>query len=762
MTGMTAQNASCLHCDAPVKRAEPYCCAGCKAAHEFQALSTPDFSFHDCINTDDTGTHSLTLVVQGMHCGGCIQKIERTIKEHPQVSFARVNMSTERVKYSWKGARERGDAIAKDVMDLGYQLRSLDQQSLMEAPSEEKILLKSIALSGFAAGNIMLLSVGVWSTTGETMGFATRDLFHWLSAMIAIPTVLFAGRPFFRSALSVLKRGQTNMDVPISLAIVLACCMSLFETINSGEHVYFDSAVMLVFFLLTGRYLDARAKGKARQSASNLLSKLTGTAMVLEDNKTTRVAASELQPSMIVLVAAGENFPADGVVISGTSEVDLSLISGESLPKPLTVGAGVYAGTLNLVAPVKFRVSEAREETLLSKIVRMMETAEQGNAKYIRLADKMARLYTPVVHLVSLMTLLGWLFLLDAQWQVAMLHAVTVLIITCPCALGLAVPIVQVLASGRLMRHGILLKSGDALEKLAEIDTVIFDKTGTLTQGNLDLLPGLWSRSDLQLAASLGAKSRHPLSRAISKAYKGKIHDLDVEEVPGKGISGCFRGETVKLGSHLWVDTIEGSDVTTASLWLKVGDHPPRQFLFTDQLRADSNAVIDMLHALSIDIHILSGDRRSAVKQVANDLNITHFTAETSPLDKCDYIDALQQAGRKILFVGDGLNDAPALAKAYVSMSPSSAVDISQTSADIIFQGDALMPVIRAFKTARISKTLVKQNFALAIMYNIFAVPIAMAGFITPLIAAIAMSGSSLVVVANAFRLNLPQSKEGV
>ncbi|MFC3052760.1 heavy metal translocating P-type ATPase [Kordiimonas pumila] len=760
----------CKQCGKDCKTGD-FCCSGCEAACAARESISAEGQYSALAQDLGNGTYQLELAVEGIHCASCIRLIENALAAQPDVTAARVNMTTERLAFSWTGEKSRGDALAAEVSKLGYKLFSFDAEKENSGADTEKTLIKAIAASGFAAGNLMLISVGLWSSTAETMGFATRDFFHWVSALIALPIVLYSGQPFFRSAFAALRGGHTNMDVPISLAVILASVMSVSETIRHGDHVYFDSAVMLLFFLLIGRYLDARAKGKARASASRLLSQLAGMAAVKEAGALKRVPISQLKSGMQVLVTAGENFPADGIITAGETDMDMSLISGETIPLHAGVGTDVFAGTLNLTAPVDIEVTKASENSLLSAIVRMMEVAEQGAAKYVRIADKAAALYTPVVHIMGFATFAGWWLLASADWQVALLHAVTVLIITCPCALGLAVPVVQVLASGVLLKNGVLLKSGDALERLAGIDTVVFDKTGTLTVGRPELLPAGYSPAELKLAASLAANSRHPLSKALAEAYTGELITLEVKEHPGKGLSAFYDGQEVRVGSRAWCGTdgtkngtdgtesgTRGTD-TVLELFLWVGGQTKKRFTFADQLRSDAVDTITRLKAAGLDCILLSGDRKAVAGIIGGRLGIERIIAEVTPAEKCAELKALKEKGRSVLMVGDGLNDAPALAAADASMSPSSAVDITQNTADIVFQGERLMPVYDTLLVARRSNALVRENFALAILYNIVAVPMAVMGYVTPMVAAAAMSGSSLIVIMNAFRLTLGRKK---
>ena len=462
----------------------------------------------------------------------------------------------------------------------------------------------------------------------------------------------------------------------------------------------------------------------------------------------------ELQSGMLLHVAAGENIAADGVVESGASEVDPSFITGETITQPVSAGTSVFGGMVNMLAPLTVRLKASSEDSLLSEVIRLMEKAEQGHARYVRLADRVARAYTPVVHVLALTTFVVWNPILGRPWQASLLAAMTVLIITCPCALGLAVPAVQVLTSGRLFRRGMLLKSADAIERLAQVDTIVFDKTGTLTQGHPLLSnPAQIGSLNMQTAASLAAHSKHPLARALYDMYGGKIIKLDVAEFPGKGLEARFEGKLVRLGRRDWCGDETAPFDDSPELWLNIEGEPPVRFAFADALRRDAKLTIAELKQHGYRLVLLSGDRKPAVTAVAQALGITDFYAQVSPVDKAAKIEELRKQGGKVLMVGDGMNDAPALASADVSMSPSLALDIAQNAADIVFQGESLHPVIEALSLSKRAEKLVKQNFILSFAYNIVAVPIAMMGLVTPMLAAVTMAVSSIFVVLNAQRI---------
>ncbi|HUT49823.1 MAG TPA: heavy metal translocating P-type ATPase [Alphaproteobacteria bacterium] len=722
------------------------------------------FALGSYIRETAAGRHALDFMVEGVHCGGCVAKIERALAGEPGVTMARVNLSTRRLAVEWSGAPARGSALAAAVEKLGFGLVPYDPVRLADADKdEEKALLRAMAVAGFAAANVMLLSVSIWAGHFQDMGAATRALMHWFSALIALPAILYAGRPFFGSALSALKALRTNMDVPISLAVLLASAVSLHETLVGGPHAYFDSAITLLFFLLVGRYLDRRARGRAREAGTRLLALRAKAVTVLSPDGTRRaLPPDQVLPGMSVLIAAGERIGADGRIISGASEIDQSLITGEALAQSVGIGDQVFAGTLNGSGALTISVTGAGEDTLLAEIARLMEAAEQRRARYVALADRVARLYAPVVHGLALATFLGWWIVGGLAWQPALLIAVAVLVITCPCALGLAVPAVQVIASGRLLRHGVLLKSATALERLAQVDTVVFDKTGTLTTGTPALTrdPAIDDAS-LHLAASMAGASRHPLARALAGAVPDAPVAHGVAEEPGRGLSLQTATGEVRLGSRSWCGISE-SDDSGPELWLARPNAEPIRFGFSERLRDDAEAVVAALQARGLGVELLSGDRPATVAAIAGRLNITCWRAAQSPADKCARLAELADAGRRVLMVGDGLNDAPALAAAHVSLSPSSAADLSQTAADAVFQGARLAPVLETLAIARRAGALVRQNFGLAFGYNLLAIPVAIAGMVTPLIAALAMSASSIAVIGNALRLaGKPRKNEG-
>jgi P-type Cu2+ transporter len=698
----------------------------------------------------------LTLAIENMHCGGCLRSVERAALKVPGVETARASLSAKRVSIAYDPKlADAADFIAA-LKGAGFAAAPMEAAKQDRDHARQNYLLRRVAVAGFAAMNIMLISVAVWSGEASDMDMALATAFRWLSALIALPTVAYAGQPFFISALIALKARRLNMDVPISLAILLATGMSLYQTMHGSEQVYFDAAVSLLFFLLVGRFLDETLRVRARGEAQNLLSLQSGIATIIAPDGAHRsVPAHALQPGDHLLVAAGERVAADGVVLQGAGQIDQSLITGETAPLTVSIGQEVYAGTLNLTLPLSVAVKATDDATLLAEISRLMLAAEQGKARYRRLADRAAGIYAPAVHGLGLATFLGWL-IAGATWQTALTYAIAVLIITCPCALALAVPAVQIAAASRLFRRRIIVKAADGLERIAETDMVVFDKTGTLTLGRPQLLEADKISDDaLSSAAGLAAASKHPYAQAIVEAAERRLGRVmtvpGVEEVPGHGLRRCLARGEERLGSAAWcgIESVgEDSEVWYCRDWTT-----PVRFRFEDSLRSDAADLVAALKQRGYGVALLSGDRTAVVERIARASGIDTWRAELKPAAKIAWLDANARDGRKVLMVGDGLNDAPALAAAHASMSPASAADISQRAADFVFQGEKLAPVLDAIAIGRKARSMALQNFAVALVYNVICVPLAMAGVVTPLIAAIVMSTSSILVTANAARL---------
>jgi len=523
--------------------------------------------------------------------------------------------------------------------------------------------------------------------------------------------------------------------------------MSLSESISHGPHTYFDSAITLLFFLLIGRVLDHRARGQARATAEQLLTLRTIEAAVVQaDGSTIRRAQHGIATGECILVGLGERIGVDGVVERGQSSLDTSLVTGESLPVHIGPGGAVFAGTLNLGEPLVIRATATGGSTLLAECVRLIEAAEARRSRFVVLADRVARAYAPTVHLAALLTFLGWYFAVGVSANEALLIAAAVLIITCPCALALAVPAVQVIVTSRLFRQGVLLKSATALERMAEVDTVVFDKTGTLTEPTLALVRDGIDADALDFAAAMAVNSRHPLARSLVGATGPVVARQDVTEHPGQGLSA---GDD-RLGSRSFCG-IDGASGARPELWLARAGRDPVCFTFDERPRPDAAATLARLRRAGLSVRLISGDHADSVRRLAEALGIEDWRAGCTPVEKVAAIEAMAAQGHRVLMVGDGLNDGPSLAAAHVSASPATAADVSQTVADVVFQGASLAPVAQVHAAALRARRVMRQNLVLAAGYNVLMVPLAVAGFVTPWLAAAAMSSSSILVIANSF-----------
>jgi Cu2+-exporting ATPase len=701
------------------------------------------------------GTAHMDLAVEGVGCASCIRKIEGGLRRLPGVLEARLNFTNRRLAVDWREEELAAADVIAALEDIGYRAHPFEpERAEAEEAQHMRWLVKCLAVAGFAAMNIMLLSVSVWSGAAD-MSQETRDFFHWLSALIALPAAAYAGQPFFQSAWRAIRIRQLNMDVPISLGVITALGMSLVETASHAHHAYFDSATMLLFFLLCGRALDHAMRRKTRAVAGNLAALKADFAHRFDGAELVRVPAAALKTGDRLLVRAGERVPADGVVLSGASEIDESLVTGETARRAVAAGAAIHAGSVNFSGTLTLRVTAAGAGTLIDEVERLLEKAVTAKSRYVRLADRAARLYAPVVHATAALTLVGWLAA-GASVHDAIVTAIAVLIITCPCALALAIPAVQVVASGALFRAGVILNSGDAIERLSEIDTVIFDKTGTLTlpEPRVDNAAAI-DPDVLERAARLALSSHHPLAAAVAREARQRTPYEGAVEEAGQGVRAMIDGAEARLGSAAFCGIADDTRAREPGASSVSFSHAGRGVMLVvrQKLRPDAAETIAALRARGLDLVILSGDRASAVAPVAASLGIADWRAGLNPAEKIAAIEAMKAQGRRALMVGDGLNDAPALAAAHVSLSPISAADITQAQADAVFLGERLAPVFDAVTIADHARRLMRQNLWLAVLYNAIAVPVAILGFATPLIAAAAMSGSSILVTLNALRV---------
>jgi Cu2+-exporting ATPase len=698
------------------------------------------------------GSNAFEVAVAGARCANCIAKIESGVMAIDGVTYARLNLSTGKLAVEWNGDAVSPHFVIQRVRALGYVAQPYDAATTLDESAKEGLfLVRCLAVASFGTVFVMGLTDAIWYG-GNDMGAGLRTAFFSLAAAVSVPATLYSAQPFFRSAWASLASRGTNMDVPISLAIILSLGLSLYQTAIGGTQVYFDAAIMLTFLLLIGRYLDFLLRDRARGAAQHLVALQSSLARRLRDDMNVEaVAAKELIPGDRIVLASGERAPVDVTLDDGGTDADISLVTGESAPVSIARGGVLRAGSIIVGRPVILRATARADNSLVADLARLLEAGQQNRSVYVRLADRAARAYVPFVTGLALMIFGGWV-IAGAPFAVALTNAITVLVITCPCALGLAVPAVQIVATGRLFNRGMFVKSGDALERLAEIDMAVFDKTGTLTVGMPELLNAREIPPDvLKSAARIARASRHPLAHAVALAAGVGPVAPGVREIPGCGLEATTDGVTQKLGSAAWCGVREIAHAS--ELWFASDDSIPVRFAFSDTIRPDAAEMLAALKRRGIAVEMLTGDREAPAAAMAAEAGISDWRASIDPREKADRMEELRRQGRHVLMVGDGLNDTGALALAHVSIAPGTAADASQLASDMVLRGASLMPIVEAIDVARKARRLVLENFALALAYNLTAIPLAALGLVSPLIAAATMAGSSLIVTLNALRL---------
>jgi Cu2+-exporting ATPase len=708
------------------------------------------------------------LVLEGIRCVACSWLVEQALCHLPGVLGVEVNHATQRARVRWNPERVRLSAIMAASEKVGYRALPYIPGRMESARRGERRSARwRLFVAGFGMMQVMMYALPAY-LAGE--GELSRDigqLMRWASLALTLPVVAFAAAPFFVGAWRDLGSRRLGMDVPVSLGISVAFGASVVATVLGSGEVYFDSATMFVFLLLLGRYLELIARQRstlALQHLERLTPEFANRAVDFPRSLATeRVAVAALRPGDLALVKPGESVPADGIVEQGTGPVSEALISGEAKPVAKRTGDGLIGGSVNLASPFVMRVEKVGAATVLSSILRLIEHAASEKPGLVRLADRTASLFIVMVLALAMAASAFWWA--ESDPGRALLVAISVLVATCPCALSLATPVALCVAAGELARRGIVIARGHAVEALAGVTDVVFDKTGTLTHGELRIedlsLHGDMPRERcIAIAAALESASEHPLGRAIAAAgtplQKGLIEDL--RNVPGAGVEARIDGRRYRIGRPAFA--LEPTGKTTA---IRRGDATVvclanesgllASFRLADQLRPESAAVVDALKSMGTTIHLLSGDSEAATQNVAARIGIGQALAEATPERKLEYVAKLQRRGRKVAMVGDGINDAPVLAQADVSLAMGRGTRLAQTQADAVVLSGNLSGLPEALAYSRLVLRIVRQNIAWAFAYNLLVLPLAVSGALTPWAAAIGMSGSSLLVVLNALRL---------
>ena len=805
---------SCFHCGEPVPAgahhevvidgaARPMCCAGCAAvAHaiadsgltayyrsrdalpqrEFAASEAPrDLSVYDLpevqkpfVRVGPDGVRQATLLVEGITCGACAWLIERRLLSLEGVRSAAVNLSARRVQVEWDDARTRLSAILQAITALGYRAGGFDAPTGASAAARERrAMLWRLFVAGLAMMQVMMYAVPVYMSDAD-MSRDVEQLMRWASFVLTVPVVLWSAGPFFSSAWRELSALRLGMDVPVALGISIGFAASAWATLTGRGEVYFDSVTMFVFLLLGARYLEAAARARAAETQQRLVQHTPAVAERILPGpgaaKTERVAAARLEPGDRVQVAPGAIIPADGRVVDGASAADESLLTGESRPVAKRAGDTVAGGSVNVASPLTVEVTRVGPDSVLAGIVRLMDRAQAGRPRISEIADRVAQWFVAALIPVALAAALAWLWVDPPR---ALWVLVAVLVVSCPCALSLATPAAFAAATGALHRRGILVTQGHALETLARATHVVFDKTGTLTWGRLSLvgvvlLGGASRERCLALAAALERGSEHPIARALAAAaadMPGATAE-DIRNHPGRGVEARIGGRRVRLGNPAFAaelanralpeELVFAADDVTVVVLADEESGYLALLTFADAPRPGASRLVQELTAAGKTVCLLSGDRQRTVADVAQRTGVGIAVGDADPEAKLAFVRALQARGAVVAMVGDGVNDAPVLAQAQVSVAMGGGTDLAHTSADMVLLADDIGRLAAAFTTAREALRIIRQNLAWAGAYNAVAIPLAAAGWVTPLIAGVGMAVSSLAVVANALRARSP------
>jgi len=720
------------------------------------------------VRQDEGEVREAALILEGIVCAACVWLNERHVGQLPGVLEFRVNYSTHRAHVKWDNSQIHLSEILKAIAAIGYQAHPFDpgrQEAVQK--KERSAALRRMAIAGLGAMQVMMLAVAMYAGEYEGMDESMRQFMRWISMLIAAPVIAYSASSFYQSAWRDLKRHTLGMDVPVSLAIGGGFLASVWATVTGQGHVYFDSVTMFTFFLLVGRYLEMIARHRAGQAAEELVKLIPATTTRLRDDQEEVIPVSDLELGDRVLIRPGETIPADGVVVEGHSSVDESLLTGESLPLDRRITDALVGGSVNIESPLVMRVEKLGADTTLSAILRLLERAQSEKPAIARTADQVAAWFVLFLLLIASGVFLYWY---RQSPEEALWITISVLVVTCPCALSLATPAALTAATGALTRRGILTTRGHALETLARATHMIFDKTGTLTRGQLQVTRVILcgDRSEqacLELAAGLEAQSEHPVARAILARALTRQEMSEIRAYSGRGIEGQHGNKTYWLGSR---ESFQAKGMSLPEVQIEPGETvvylaeeniPLAGVVLRDEIRQESRQTIMSLEAEGLETELLSGDHLETVGHVADELGIKRFRGGLLPDDKLRYIEALQNEGKVVAMVGDGVNDAPVLAAAQVSIAMGGGAQLAHASADMVLLTENLERLPEAIDVSRKTLRIIRQNLSWAILYNVLAIPLAAAGWVAPWMAAIGMSASSLIVVINALRLNETQRK---
>jgi len=799
----------CFHCGLPVPKGTNYaveinhkpqamCCMGCESVakaivennlESFYAFRTDKSSkVEDLVpeelrqltiydddalqqsfvrqTSDESGAaiREASLILEGIVCAACVWLNEHHVKQLTGVIDFRINYSTHRASLKWDNHQIHLSDILKEITHIGYHAHPFDSGRMESLQKKEKsTALRRIAVAGIGMMQVMMTALALYIGEVSDMDSHMTQLLRWIGLIITTPVVFYSSKVFFISAWRDIRRRQLGMDVPVAIAIGAAYLASVWATVSNTGAVYFDSVTMFTFFLLVGRFLEMGARHQSGQVADELIRLIPVTATRIDDDNThSLVAVNELELGDRLLIKPGEVIPADGIIIEGQSSINESLLTGESLAIQKKPQDTVTGGTHNIESPLTMRVDKLGDSTVLSSIVRLLERAQSEKPSLARFADRFAAWFVGIMLLIATSVFAFWWFYAPSN---AFWVTLSVLVVTCPCALSLATPAALTTATGALTEKGVLTTRGHALETLAKVTHIFFDKTGTLTHGNIvvsdiQLLGEQSKQYCQQLAAGLEASSAHPIAKALLKNVDSKISFQQSKAESGRGIEGVFEGEKYRIGTVAYVSEIAGelddkrlAKEDGSAVYLVKKSQWLAKFILEDELREEAKQAISDLQAMDIKITLLSGDKQNVVDNIANKLGIQQALGELLPEQKLHHLQQSQSNNEIVAMIGDGVNDAPVLAGAQVSIAMGKGSQLAQVSADMILLSENLSLLAEAIQTAKDMQSVIRQNFAWAIFYNALAIPLAASAVLAPWMAALGMSFSSLIVVLNALRL---------
>ncbi|WP_413702300.1 heavy metal translocating P-type ATPase [Psychromonas sp. KJ10-10] len=707
----------------------------------------------------DAELSEITLTVEGITCAACAWLIEKQLRQLPGLHFINVNTTLHRVVIRWHKDKLKLSHILTEIQKVGYKAYpfQINQQEALYT-QQAKAYLRRLGLAGIATMQVMMFAIALYSDFFSGMEEEFIQYFRWVSFILATPVLLYSAQPFYINAWRNIRNKTLGMDIPVSIALLGAYVASAYATIMTTGEVYFEAISMFTFLLLLGRLLELRARRKASETSSNLLRLLPSMATLIEghgeDETESLVPAKTLTVGQIILVKAGETIPIDGIILSGSSNIEESMLTGEHLPVHKNKQGHVFAGTVNITSPLTIRIEKLAQHSLISDIIHLQNNAQQNKPRIEVITDLVSRYFVGALLIIALCTYIGWSFIDPEQ---AFWITLSVLVATCPCALSLATPTALTCATANLNKQGILIKQHHVLETVNKINHMVFDKTGTLTQGDFVLLKStVYSRFSEQhcidLASQLERVSEHPIALAFNKHQKQQQRLEEVVNIPGQGLQANYQGKVLKLGHAQFCNITDIIDSKELIIYLTYDNKLIATFELGDTLRESAQQISQFCRQKQIQTTLLTGDISAKSEDVANLLNLDNVVKGVTPEGKLTHLQKLQQS-QQVLMVGDGINDAPVLAGAHVSVALASGTDIAKNSADVILLGEDLSKINTLYQTAQKTTSIIKQNLAWAIGYNIIIVPLAITGYVPPYIAVIGMSFSSLIVVSNSLRL---------